>query len=75
LNYVQLPDEQIIQAMTQMGISKNMATLICEMADALDSGHVRALEPRSAANTTPTTFEEFVHDVFVPAYKGQAAGA
>jgi hypothetical protein len=58
-----------------MGISKNMATLICEMADALDSGHVRALEPRSAANTTPTTFEEFVHDVFVPAYKGQAAGA
>jgi uncharacterized protein YbjT (DUF2867 family) len=75
LNYVQLPDEQVIQAMTQMGISKNMATLICEMADALDSGHVRALEPRSAANTTPTTFEEFVHDVFVPAYKGQAAGA
>lgn len=75
LNYVQLPDEQVIQAMTQMGISKNMATLICEMADALNSGHVRALEPRSAANTTPTTFEEFVHDVFVPAYKGQAAGA
>jgi uncharacterized protein YbjT (DUF2867 family) len=75
LNYVQLPDEQMIQAMTQMGISKNMATLICEMADALDSGHVRALEPRSAANTTLTTFEEFVHDVFVPAYKGQAAGA
>jgi len=75
LNYVQLPDEQVIQAMTQMGISKNMATLICEMANALNSGHVRALEPRSAANTTPTTFEEFVHDVFVPAYKGQAAGA
>jgi uncharacterized protein YbjT (DUF2867 family) len=75
LNYVQLPDEQMIQAMTQMGISKNMAGLICEMADALNTGHVRALEPRSAANSTPTTFEEFVHDEFVPAFKGQAAGA
>src|SRR5277367_6141761 len=75
LAYVQLPAEQVIQAMTQMGISKNMATLICEMSDGLNSGHMRALETRSAANTTPTQFEEFVHDVFVPAYKGQAAGA
>jgi len=75
LSYVQLPNEQVIQEMTQMGMSKNMATLICEMADALNNGHVRALEPRSAANTTPTQFEEFVHEVFVPASKGQAAGA
>jgi uncharacterized protein YbjT (DUF2867 family) len=75
LAYVQLPADQIIQAMTQMGISKNMATLICEMSDALNSGHMRALEPRSAANTTPTQFEEFVHRVFVPAYKGQATSA
>ncbi len=75
LNYVQLPAEQVIQAMTQMGMSKNMATLICEMADGLNGGHVRALEPRSAANSTPTTFEEFVHKTFVPAYKGMAAGA
>jgi hypothetical protein len=75
LAYIQLPADQIIQAMTQMGISKNMATLICEMSDGLNSGHMRALEPRSAANTTPTSFEEFVHDVFVPAYKGQATSA
>jgi uncharacterized protein YbjT (DUF2867 family) len=75
LAYVQLPAEQVIQGMTQMGMSKNMATLICEMADALNSGHMRALEPRSAANTTPTQLEQFVHDVFVPAYKGQATTA
>lgn len=75
LSYVQLPAEQVIQAITQMGVSKNMATLICEMADAVDSGHVRAQEARSAANTTPTTFEEFVREAFVPAYKGMAAGA
>jgi uncharacterized protein YbjT (DUF2867 family) len=75
LNYVQLPDDQMIQAMTQMGMSKNMAGLICEMAEGLNTGHVRALEPRSAANSTATTFEEFVREVFVPAFKGQAAGA
>jgi uncharacterized protein YbjT (DUF2867 family) len=75
LAYIQLPGEQVIQAITQMGISKNMATLICEMSDALNSGHMRPLEPRSPANTTPTTFEEFVGEVFVPAYKGQATSA
>jgi hypothetical protein len=75
LAYVQLPNEQVIQAMTGMGMSKNMATLICEMSDALNSGHMRALEPRSATNITPTQFEQFVHDVFVPAYKGQATSA
>ncbi len=75
LTYAQLPAGQVIQAMTQMGISQNMATLICEMADALNTGFMRTLEPRSAANITPTPFEEFVHKVFVPAYKGQAASA
>jgi uncharacterized protein YbjT (DUF2867 family) len=75
LTYLQLPAEQVIQAMTQMGFSENMATLMCEMSDALNSGYMRALEPRSGANTTPTLFEEFVHDVFVPAYKGQATSA
>jgi uncharacterized protein YbjT (DUF2867 family) len=75
LSYVQLPADQVIQGMTQMGISKNMAGLICEMAEALNDGHMRMLEARSAANSTPTTFEEFVHDEFVPAFKGQAAGA
>jgi uncharacterized protein YbjT (DUF2867 family) len=75
LAYVQLPAEQITEAMTQMGFSKNMATLLCEMSDALNSGHMRPLEPRSAPNTTPTLFEEFVHQVFVPAYKGQATSA
>jgi len=75
LSYVQLPAEQIIQAMTGMGMSKNMATLICEMAESLNNGYMRMLEPRAAANTTPTSFEEFVHKAFVPAYKGQATTA
>jgi len=75
LTYVQLPDEQVIQAMTGMGMSRNMAELLCEMSAAINNGYMKALEPRSEKNTTPTTFETFVEEVFLPAYKGQAASA
>lgn len=75
LAYVQLPNEQVIQAMMSMGMSKDLASLICEMADALNSGHMKALEPRSAKNTTPTSFEKFVEQVFLPAYSGKAVSA
>jgi uncharacterized protein YbjT (DUF2867 family) len=75
LAYVQLPAEQVIQGMTQMGMSKDMATLLCEMCDSLNNGHMCALETRTATNTTPTSYEEFVQKVFVPAYKGQATTA
>ncbi len=75
LAYTQLPTAQIISAMTGMGISKNMATLLCEMSDSLNNGYMKALEGRSGKNTTPTSFETFVQQVFLPAFKGQAAGA
>ncbi|GAC1626053.1 MAG: NmrA family NAD(P)-binding protein [Candidatus Acidiferrum sp.] len=75
LSYVQLPDEQVIQAMTGMGISKNMATLLCEMSGSLNNGHMQALEGRSEKNTTPTSVESFVKEVFLPAYQGGARGA
>ena len=75
LAYIQMPSEQVMMALTQMGMSRNMAGLICEMADALNNGHMKALEPRSESNTTPTSFETFVQEVFLPTYRGQAASA
>jgi uncharacterized protein YbjT (DUF2867 family) len=75
LAYQQLPAAQIKPALTQMGMSPNMADLLVEMSDALNSGHMRALEPRSAQNTTPTTIETFIAEVFVPAYRAKAARA
>lgn len=75
LGYTQLPNEMVIQAMTQMGISADLARLLCEMSDAMNSGYMRALEPRTAANTTPMSFETFVQEVFVPAFRGSAATA
>lgn len=75
LSYTQLPNEQFIEALAQMGMSREFARLMVEMTDALNSGHMRALESRSAANTTPTSFEQFVQDTFLPAYRGKAATA
>jgi hypothetical protein len=73
LGYMQAPDDQMRAAMVQMGMSANFVGLILEMADALNRGHMRALEPRSARNTTPTSLETFVGEVFVPAYQQVSA--
>jgi uncharacterized protein YbjT (DUF2867 family) len=73
LGYIQAPDNQVRAAMVQMGMSENFAGLILELAAALNAGHMRALEPRTASNTTPTKFETFVAESFVPAYQQQAA--
>lgn len=75
LEYVQLPDEQVRPALIQFGMSQNLADLILEMAHALNSGHMRALEPRSPKNTTPTSFEQFVTENFVPLFKQQSTAA
>ena len=75
LTYMQLPNEQVMGAMIQMGMSKSLVELMLEMAGALNSGHMAALEPRSAKSTTPTSYESFVNDVFVPRFKGIPATA
>ena len=73
LKYVQLADDQVRAAMVQMGMSDQFARLLLEMTAALNSGYMRALEPRTPQNTTPTSYETFVADTFVPAYQQQAA--
>jgi uncharacterized protein YbjT (DUF2867 family) len=75
LKYLQLPPEQMLPTFVQMGMSSNLAELILEMAAALNSGHMRALEPRSSRNTTPTSFETFVKEEFVPLYRAQTKAA
>lgn len=72
LKYIQLPDEQLRGAFLQMGMSANVADLILEMSAALNSGLMKSLEERSAENSTPTSFESFVAEEFVPRYRGKA---
>lgn len=68
LNYTQLPAAQLRPALMQMGFSASMANLLLEMSDALNSGYMAALEPRTAANTTPTSIETFIADEFAPQF-------
>lgn len=75
LAYSQLPPQQLKPALAQMGMSSNMADLLLEMTEALNSGYMAALEPRSAQNTTPTSIEQFVAEEFVPRFTGKATGA
>jgi uncharacterized protein YbjT (DUF2867 family) len=74
LRYEQFPYDQVQQVLTQMGISAKGAAMYIEMYKAINTGVLTPLEPRSPENTTPTSFENFVQDVFAAAYqqnKGQ----
>lgn len=73
LKYVHLSDDQARGAMVQMGMSEQFVRVLLEMTGALNSGHMKALEPRTSYNTTPTSYEMFVAETFVPAYQHQAA--
>jgi hypothetical protein len=58
-----------------MGASEQFADLVLEMSDAMNAGHMRALEQRSAANTTPTSFEAFVGDYWLPVFRSKTKAA
>jgi uncharacterized protein YbjT (DUF2867 family) len=73
LKYVQAPEDQIFAGMQQMGMSADLVKLILEMAAALNNGHMKALEPRSSRNTTPTTYESFVQQQFLPYFESRKA--
>jgi len=75
LTYRQVPATVLKPAMMQMGMSSNMVDLLLEMSDGLNTGHMKSQEPRSARNTTATTLETFVAEVFAPAFRGKAARA
>ncbi len=75
LQYQLISSEQFAGFMEQMGSAQNVAALMAEMVDAQNQGHVRCLEPRSASNTTPTPFEQFVAETFIPSYKASSKDA
>ena len=72
LRYVQIPYDQMQQALEQMGMTPKKAAVYIELFKAINAGVLAAQEPRSRENTTPTSFEQFVQDVFAPAYRGKA---
>jgi len=75
LRYQQFPYEQVQQALTQLGVPPKGAAMYIEMYKAINAGVLVPLETRSPNNTTPTSFESFVQDVFVAAYHGNVPSA
>lgn len=69
LKYSKLPALVLRPALKQMGLSGSVANALLEMAEALNSGHMVALEPRSEGNTTPTPIETFIAKEFVPRFQ------
>jgi uncharacterized protein YbjT (DUF2867 family) len=74
LRYRQISYDQFRGFLVQMGTSQRTADMVVEMAEAQNSGYVRALEARSQRNTTPTSYEDFVAADFVPAYRASGSG-
>jgi len=68
LAYVQFPYADYSAALQHAGLSKSVADLYAEMEKSFDDGIVKSVGGRNAANTTPTTFEQFAGEVLAPAY-------
>ena len=67
LSYVQFPSEEAKKGMAQMGIQENVAQLLIELADGINSGQVLSDYRRTVKNSTPTSIEEFAQE-FAKAY-------
>src|SRR5271157_3860371 len=75
LRYVQIPYDQVEKVLEQMGAPPKTVASFIELFQGINNGIVTAMEPRSAANSTPTSIETFVKEVFAPAYRGKSVGA
>lgn len=71
LTYVQFPYEEAAKGMMAMGISPDVSRRFIEMSMALNDGLFGVGRVRTAANTTPTSIEEFA-GVFAAAFEAAA---
>jgi uncharacterized protein YbjT (DUF2867 family) len=72
LAYMKVPSMMLEAALLNMGLHKKTTQLLIEMWDGANAGLVLPQEARSPKNTTPTTLESFVTNVFAPAYLQKA---
>ncbi len=68
LRYVEFPEAEFKKGLLGAGFSASLSELFAEMCRGINTGLIKG-EPRSKANTTPTTFDEFAKIVFAPAFK------
>lgn len=69
LTYIQESKEKTRQNLLDLNFSEHVIQLILEVADAMNTGHIKMLEPRSIENSTPISYERFVNETLLPLYK------
>jgi uncharacterized protein YbjT (DUF2867 family) len=69
LRYRQSSVAEFATSLRTAGVSENVTGLMAEVVTGINSGHLRTSQPRSAATTTSTSFEQFVADTLAPAYQ------
>ena len=74
LVYEQTSNADFVNALLNAGVSENVAGLMEEVVTGINNRHIKMSGSRSAANTTPTSFEKFVSNTFIPAYHKVLAG-
>ncbi len=69
LVYVMFPYDEAERRLADSGFSRDMSKLYIEMAKTVNDGRIYGSVTRTPENTTPTSFEEFCDEVFVPMYR------
>jgi uncharacterized protein YbjT (DUF2867 family) len=72
LRYTMFPYDEAEKSLVAMGLSQDVSRVYVEMSRAFNEGLIR-YEQRTAENTTPTSFEEFCDQVFVPRFTEKRA--
>lgn len=69
LQFVQFTDQDAIHGFRSMGLSQNLAESFVELAHAIEEGRVHITQANIEKPTSPTKYNQFVEEVFYPAYK------
>ena len=59
LNYVQLPDDEMIKGLMNAGLSESFSSLYVEMTRAINAQHLSPRNGRTSGNTTPHSIRRF----------------
>lgn len=71
IRYVQVPAEQVLQTLLQMGATPDVAAYYVQMMQAFDQG-IYSSEPRTPETTTPTTLQLWASEILEPALNATA---
>lgn len=69
LKYIQFTDEDTVTSMMSMGISRNLAESYVALSHGITTGKAAATISDPNIPTAPIKYDQFVEEVFLPAYK------